>query len=101
MEQPSRVTEGDINLNDAFLPPGYGRLNPPTSRAILLCAQTEGLLLDPVYTGKVMAEVLRAAEEDDNKSRFVFIHTGGTPAIFGYQKSIESALENFDERPGR
>ena len=91
LERPQCVTDEDICLTDAFLAPGYGIPNPPTLDAINLCAQTEGLLLDPVYTGKAMAALLHQAKSGDKQSRFLFIHTGGAPAIFGYRQLIESA----------
>ena len=97
LERPSCVADADISLTDTFLAPGYGIPNSATMSAIIHCAQTEGLLLDPVYTGKAMAEVLRAAEASDDNANFVFIHTGGTPALFGYQRSIETVLANIDE----
>lgn len=86
LEVPNPVSEEDIFLTDQFLPPGYGQLNPPTREAIRLAARCEGLILDPVYTGKVMAGAIdraRQAAEDPDR-RLLFIHTGGTPAIFGY-----------------
>ena len=97
LECPSRVSDADISLTDSFLAPGYGIPNPSTMSAIIHCAQTEGLLLDPVYTGKAMAEVLRAAGSGDENSNYVFVHTGGTPALFAYPLAIETALANIDE----
>ena len=88
----SPVTNDDINLVDDFVAPGYGIPGDATLRAIVLAAQTEGLMLDPVYTGKVMAAVIKSAKAADSSSTFVFIHTGGSPALFAYQKSIEQAL---------
>jgi len=88
----SRVTSDDINLIDEFVAPGYGVPGDATLRAIVLGAQTEGLMLDPVYTGKVMAAVIKSAKAADADSTFVFIHTGGSPALFAYQRSVEQAL---------
>lgn len=88
----SRVTSADINLVDDFVAPGYGIPGDAALRAIVLGAQTEGLMLDPVYTGKVMAAVVKFAKSADASSTFVFIHTGGSPALFAYQASIEKAL---------
>ena len=92
LETESKVTDDDIKLTDAFLAPGYGIPGQETLRAIVLGAQTEGLMLDPVYSGKAMAAVIHHAESADESSTFVFVHTGGTPAIFAYQKAIEEAL---------
>jgi D-cysteine desulfhydrase/L-cysteate sulfo-lyase len=91
----SPVAEEDIQLTDAFLAPGYGELNEATSRAIVLGAQTEGLIIDPVYTGKTLAAAIDRAQNADPHSAILFLHTGGTPAIFAYQEKIEAALKAF------
>ncbi len=92
LEAESNVTDDDINLTDAFLEPGYGNLNQATSDAIVLGARTEALMLDPVYSGKAMAAMIHYAKSADDGSTFVFVHTGGTPALFGYQQAMDRAL---------
>ena len=96
LQAESKVTDDDIKITDAFLAPGYGKSNRATSKAIVLGAQTEALMLDPVYSGKAMAAVIQHAKLADDNSTCVFLHTGGTPAIFAYQKAIEEALAQFD-----
>ena len=88
----SNVTDEDINLIDDFLAPGYGIAGEATLRAIVLGARQEGLLFDPVYTGKALAAFIQQASIADKHSTFLFLHTGGTPALFGYQEAIERAL---------
>ncbi len=64
----------------------YGVLTPEARDAVLLVAQTEGLLLDPVYAGKTygaMIEHIRAGWYGRDQT-VVFVHTGGTPALFAY-----------------
>jgi D-cysteine desulfhydrase len=64
--------------------PGYGGATEECRRAVLLAARSEGLLLDPVYTGKAMAGLV-AARADGTvgpAARTVFLHTGGLPALF-------------------
>jgi D-cysteine desulfhydrase/L-cysteate sulfo-lyase len=95
LEIDSPVADEDIQLTDAFLAPGYGELNEPTSKAIILGAQTEGLIIDPVYTGKTLAAAIDRAQNADKTSTILFLHTGGTPAIFAYQEKIEAALKAF------
>ena len=92
LETEAIVTDDDIRLIDSFLAPGYGELNRATLHAIVIGAQTEGLILDPVYTGKAMAAVIDSARKSDSGSTFIFLHTGGMPAIFAYQDAIENAL---------
>lgn len=69
-----------------YATPGYGRPNPGMIEAVKLMASLEGILLDPVYTGKAMAGVIdmvRMGRFGKDES-VVFIHTGGTPALFAY-----------------
>jgi len=75
-----------VQLWDEYFGPRYGEPNAGTLAAIRLVASHEGLLLDPVYTGKAMAGLL----DGIGRQRFedgpiVFLHTGGAPALFAYQ----------------
>jgi len=92
---PEYVTTDDIILNDVPLAPGYGLLNPLTIEALNLAASLEGLLLDPVYTGKVMAGVIDRVRTNayDNSANILFLHTGGQPALFAYEAELTAALE--------
>ena len=85
------VTDADINLDDSFLAPGYGVASQTVLDAIIVAARTEGLILDPVYTGKVMAGVIHHAELAAPETTDIFVHTGGTPAIFAYQDVLTNA----------
>jgi D-cysteine desulfhydrase len=74
-----------IELWDEYFAPRYGEPNAGTLAAIKLVASHEGLLLDPVYTGKAMAGLL----DGIGRNRFddgpiIFLHTGGAPALFAY-----------------
>jgi L-cysteate sulfo-lyase len=78
-----------VNLQD-FIPPGYGFASDAGREAIRMLARTEGVLLDPVYTGKAFA-ALRAWAASGRlapDSRVVFVHTGGLPAIFAYADEL-------------
>ena len=86
------VEDPDIHLDDDFLAPGYGQLNDATREAIALAARTEGLLLDPVYTGKVMAGFIHRAREAGAGRSLLFVHTGGTPALFAYESALTAAF---------
>ena len=88
----SPVMEDDIIVDDNFLAPGYGRAGAETNRAIIEGARQEGLMLDPTYTGKSFAGFLARARRAKPDERLVYVHTGGTPAIFAYQKDLETAL---------
>jgi D-cysteine desulfhydrase/L-cysteate sulfo-lyase len=78
------VDDAEVHLIDDFLAPGYGRLNDPTVRAIGMAARLEGLILDPVYTGKAMAGLIRRAGQLGGGRSLLFVHTGGAPALFAY-----------------
>jgi D-cysteine desulfhydrase family pyridoxal phosphate-dependent enzyme len=89
MDLASPVAESDIRLFDGSLAPGYGMLNEITIETVRRAAQTEGLFLDPAYTGKVMAGLIQLAESNALAGRRVlFWHTGGLPALFGYADQL-------------
>jgi len=75
---------GRVRVDHARVGPGYGAPTEECRRAVLLAARCEGLLLDPVYTGKAMAGLVaaRAAGSLGPTTRTVFLHTGGLPALF-------------------
>jgi D-cysteine desulfhydrase family pyridoxal phosphate-dependent enzyme len=88
----SPVRETDIIVLDDFLPPGYGQLNDASLRAMELAAHTEALFLDPVYTAKTMAGFIMRAQAAQANENLLFIHTGGTPAIFAYEPTLSAHL---------
>ncbi|MDJ0942748.1 MAG: D-cysteine desulfhydrase family protein [Kiloniellales bacterium] len=91
IEAPNPVADADVLVDDRDLAPGYGRLNPAVREAVDLAARREGLLLDPVYTGRTLAGLLRRAEALAEGARLLFVHTGGTPALFAYQEDFGGA----------
>ncbi|MBU6282411.1 D-cysteine desulfhydrase family protein [bacterium] len=62
--------------------PHYGSITGEAREAVRLAARTEGLILDPVYTGKAMAGLVAAAREGRVRGTVVFWHTGGAPGLF-------------------
>ena len=93
LETANPVTDKDIRVIDDFLAPGYGRLNPPTLEALRMAGSLEGLILDPVYTGKTMAGLIHRARSSGPGRSFLLMHTGGTPAIFAYGSELTAELE--------
>jgi D-cysteine desulfhydrase family pyridoxal phosphate-dependent enzyme len=87
---PNLVTPEDVWVDDAYLGPAYGRVPPATREAIRLMAESEGVLLDPVYTGKAFAGLIGLAREGRLRggSNVIFLHTGGAPALFGYRQAL-------------
>ncbi len=81
-----------VTLEAGYAGEAYGLPTPAMSDAIRLCAELEGLLLDPVYSGKAMAGLIgmvRAGRFSPDDT-IVFLHTGGTPALFPYRSALES-----------
>ncbi len=85
--QPAQVL-----VNDQYLGKGYGIPSPQEIEAIRLFARYEGLLLDPVYTGRAAAAMIDLFRKGFFKpqDRILFWHTGGTPALFAerYRKLL-------------
>lgn len=71
----------------------YGISTKEGEQAIHDCAHLEGILLDPIYTGKVMAGLTGLAEKNiiDKNIPVVFIHTGGLPIIFSFEAELEKS----------
>ncbi len=92
---PARVVD-DVLTWDEALAPGYGRLGPKSRAALELMAQTEGVFLDPVYTAKTFAGLIDLVEQRHIKpgQKVVMIHTGGLPALFGYQNELSPVLRS-------
>jgi len=74
----------DVSVRGGFIGQGYGIPSPEAAEAIKLVGRLEGLLLDPVYTGKAMAGLLHGLQnrEFDDYQSIVFVHTGGEPTFF-------------------
>lgn len=74
---------GALQLDNTQIGGGYGAPTEACLEALSLVARTEGLVLDPVYTGKAMAGLISHAREQRLADRpVVFVHTGGMPALF-------------------
>jgi len=82
--------EADLVVYDDYVGEGYGVLGDPEREAIRLMAKVEGLLLDPVYTGRAMAGLLDLIGKGvlGPEETVVFWHTGGTSALFAYNEGL-------------
>lgn len=74
----------DILVNDDYIGDGYGIMNEKDREAIQLFAKNEGILLDPVYTGRAGAGLIDLIRKGffQKEERVLFWHTGGTPGLF-------------------
>jgi D-cysteine desulfhydrase family pyridoxal phosphate-dependent enzyme len=81
---PQRLTPDEIMVNDDYSGGGYGVMGAAEREAIQLFAHQEGLLLDPVYTGRAAAGLIDLARQGffHLGETVLFWHTGGTPALF-------------------
>ncbi len=80
-------TAEDVLVNDHYLGQGYGIMGAAEEEAIRLFARREGLLLDPVYTGRAAAGLLDLIRQGFFRAdeTVLFWHTGGTPALFAHR----------------
>jgi len=87
--------EGAVKREDVFadcnyVGPGYGLPTPGMVEAVRMLAETEGLLFDPVYTGKGLAGLVDWVRTGkfQKSDKVIFLHTGGSSALFGYPEAF-------------
>lgn len=87
---PKIVSSDDVITNCDYVGAGYGIATREMEFALLQTARLEGLLLDPVYSGKGMAGLISLATNGflAGARNILFIHTGGTPALFAYRNQM-------------
>lgn len=89
---PLEIAPDSISVVDEYAKPGYAVCTQREREAILLFAQKEGILLDPVYTGRGAAGLLDLVQTGiiSKGERVLFWHTGGIPALFPYASALIS-----------
>ena len=89
---PGIVKRDDVVANCDFVGPGYGFQAESTLEAIDIFARLEGILLDPVYSGKGAAGLINLIKMGEFKKgqRVVFLHTGGAIALTGYMEYFKN-----------
>lgn len=93
------VPAGDlahVRVSDGAVGPGYGIPTPGMWDALRLFARTEGITLDPVYSGKAAAALVAAVRSGaiGADETVVFVHTGGLPSLFAYAPELVRSREN-------
>ena len=91
---PGVVARDDVIANCDYVGDGYGIPTQGMNDAVMLLARTEGLLFDPVYSGKALAgliDLVRKGEFADAQN-IVFLHTGGSAALFAYADQLDTGL---------
>ena len=87
---PGVVARGDVVADSSYVGAGYGIPREDTLEAITMFAQLEGILLDPVYSGKGAAGLIDHVRKGrfTKGQRIVFLHTGGAAGLFGYDAAF-------------
>ncbi|WP_435198205.1 D-cysteine desulfhydrase [Janibacter sp. GS2] len=79
-----------FTVDDGYVGPGYSLPTREMTAAIQTFARLEGILLDPVYTGKTAAGLIGLVQQGHfaTDSNVLFIHTGGSPALYAYPDAV-------------
>ena len=91
IDRPGCVAREDIVADCNYIGPGYGEPTAGMNEAVLMLARTEGLLFDPVYSGKALAgmiDYVRKGRFTANQ-KIVFLHTGGIAGLFAYADTLD------------
>lgn len=90
IEAPSRAA---VTARDEWVGPGYSLPTDEMIEAVRLTARLEGILLDPVYTGKAMAGLIGMIRNGEFKgaARVLFVHTGGAPSLSAFESVLRSS----------
>jgi D-cysteine desulfhydrase len=91
----------ELILNSDYLGGGYAVIGDLENEAIAMTARTEGVLLDPVYTGRAMGGLIQMIRsgEISRDARVLFWHTGGTPSLFAYANGLDLAWHTGEKLP--
>ncbi len=89
---PGCVVRDDIIADCNYIGPGYGEPTESMNEAILMLARYEGLLFDPVYSGKALAGMIDYIRKGrfSKGQKIVFLHTGGSAGLFAYSDSLKT-----------
>lgn len=89
------VNKEDIVVFDEYIKEGYGIVNKDVAEAVRFMSEKEGIFLDPVYTGKSMTALIDLVKKGFFKKEdsVIFLHTGGTPALFPNRSRLVDFLK--------
>lgn len=90
-----KMEKEDILVFDEYIKEGYGVLNKDVAEAVRLMSEKEGIFLDPVYTGKAMVGLMDLVKKNffRKEDNIIFLHTGGTPALFPNKHKLVELLK--------
>jgi D-cysteine desulfhydrase family pyridoxal phosphate-dependent enzyme len=87
---PTRLEPSDVEIDESYIGERYGVVTKEGREALRLLAENEGVFLDPVYSSKAMAGLIDQIRRGRIRAgeTVVFLHTGGTPALFAYAEEV-------------
>lgn len=103
LDEKTSFRPDELTVYDEYYGERYGVPSPEGNAAVTLTARTEGVILDPVYTGKAMSGLIDLAKRDaiDRERSVVFIHTGGLPGLMAFENYFRAqASFTLASRPG-
>jgi L-cysteate sulfo-lyase len=101
LDMPQQRLQERVRVDGNFVGPGYGLPADGMIEAVDLVARLEGLLLDPVYTGKAMAGLIHAIRDGQftPANNVLFWHTGGAVALFAYRDVFDRFVRRDEKHP--
>ncbi len=95
LQTDAKIIRDDIIIYDQYAGDNYGAITGAKAEAIRLVAETEGIILDPVYTASAMACLIDLCRQKYFKPEnvVVFLHTGGAAALFPYKEPVGNYLK--------
>jgi L-cysteate sulfo-lyase len=92
----------DVRVDGHFVGEGYGYVDDDLKRVITDLARREGILVDPVYSGKALQALYQLSIENafERTENIVFVHTGGLPALFAYAEMFSTFSSECLDLPG-
>lgn len=101
LEVDAAFDASDVRIEDAYYGVQYGVLTEAGNAAILETAQSEAIILDPVYTGKAMSGLIDLARRKliDTDRTVIFLHTGGAPGLFAFEKEFRGMAQMTIQPP--
>lgn len=88
------ITPHSLRIRTDQVGEGYGVLHEPVMEAMKTAAVTEGIVLDPIYSGRAMAGLIASVRDGEIRrgQRTVFLHTGGLPGLFGHTETVHRSV---------
>jgi len=93
----TRICPDDILIDDTYIGPAYGVTTAAGVEAMMLAGQYEGLVMDPVYSGKSFSGLIGHIRKGHvtRTNTVVFIHTGGAPGLFAQAEVVAECIEEY------